>query len=425
MVKKLSISLVVVLVLFVSTLVSPAYAEEVKLRFVFLGSAADIKVWQDLADMFHEQHPDINVEILAVPGATWGEYFDKIITMVAGGDPPDMARIAIEGAQLSITKNLIIPIDEYIERDSKELEEFFSDVHPALIEPFKYEGKTYMLPIEWNNMVIHYNTKMFEKYGIEHPPADWTKDDFLEIAQKLTHDFDGDGKIDQFGFENLCQYFAGAMPWIFNAGSTFLTKDWKKPLVNEPECVDAVEFMRDLTWKYNVSPPAPRQQDPLYAHFSSGQIAMMGGGRWPVLQFVNAGMYDFDIQLWPKWRDQVTEFGVGGVGILRQSKHPDQAWEFVKFTTSKESMVYWTELGWCIPARRSIAYSEAMYKLPPPHAEIFYDSLDINARPVPSPPKYNEVENVFLRYLSEVLANEKDPQEAMNQCQAELEKVLE
>ncbi|MEM2001261.1 MAG: sugar ABC transporter substrate-binding protein [Candidatus Methanomethylicaceae archaeon] len=418
-------SIVVLLIIFSCFWFSIAIGEEtVKLRFVYLGSAADIKIWKDLADMFHEKHPNIVVDVQAVPATTWAEYFDKIATMIAGGSPPDLARIAIEGVQLCATKGLMLPIDKYVSRDKEELQEFFDDVHPALIEVFRYEGKIYMLPIEWNNMVIFYNTKIFEKNGIARPSKDWTKEDFLEIARKLTQDFDGDDRIDQYGFEIPIQYFAGAMPWIFNAGATFLTPDWKKPLVNDPKCVDAVQFMRDLIWEHKVAPPAPTSLDPLYAHFSSGQIAMMGGGRWPVLQFVNAGMYDFDVQLWPKWRDQVTEFGVGGVAIMQATKNPDAAWEFVKFTTSKESMIYWTKLGWCVPARRSIAYSDAMYELPPKHAELYYDSLN-NARAVPSPPQYNQVENIFLRYLGEVLANERDAREAMDLCQKELEAVMQ
>jgi multiple sugar transport system substrate-binding protein len=65
-----------------------------------------------------------------------------------------------------------------------------------------------------------------------------------------------------------------------------------------------------------------------------------------------------------------------------------------------------------------------MYELPPKHAELYYDSLD-NARPVPSPPQYNQVENIFLRYLGEVLANERSAKEAMDLCQKELEAVMQ
>jgi multiple sugar transport system substrate-binding protein len=35
-------------------------------------------------------------------------------------------------------------------------------------------------------MMIYYNTRVFEEAGISRPSNDWTWEDFLEIAKKLT-----------------------------------------------------------------------------------------------------------------------------------------------------------------------------------------------------------------------------------------------
>lgn len=77
---------------------SMAFGEKASLEFVFLGAAEETKVWEGLVSDFMEQNPDITVKITPVPAESWGEYFDKISVMIAGGTPPDVARIAIEGA---------------------------------------------------------------------------------------------------------------------------------------------------------------------------------------------------------------------------------------------------------------------------------------------------------------------------------------
>ena len=57
---------------------------------------------------------------------------------------------------------------------------------PGADRAFKIDGKTWQIPHSWNNMVIYYNTKMFKDAGIDPPKPDWTWDDFLGIAKKLT-----------------------------------------------------------------------------------------------------------------------------------------------------------------------------------------------------------------------------------------------
>jgi len=96
----------------------------------------------------------------------------------------------------------------------------------------------------------------------------------------------------------------------------------------------------------------------------------------------------------------------------------------LKFLTTREAISYFAELGWSIPSRRSIAYDvNIMGKLPPKNFRVYYDSLN-NARPVPSPARYNEVENVFRRYFGLIGANEAKVNEAMEKCHKEIEVIL-
>jgi ABC-type glycerol-3-phosphate transport system substrate-binding protein len=138
-----------------------------------------------------------------------------------------------------------------------------------------------------------------------------------------------------------------------------------------------------------------------------------------------AGFSDFDIQYFPRWKEQVTEFGVGGFVLMKSTKHPEEAWKWLKFLTGKRALEVLTRIGQAIPARRSIAASPAMFELPPKNAKIFYESIEgANARPVPSPATYNRIESTWRRYLGRVLANEMAPAAALEEADREFTTIL-
>jgi ABC-type glycerol-3-phosphate transport system substrate-binding protein len=265
---------------------------------------------------------------------------------------------------------------------------------------------------------------MFQKEGLQPPRRDWTKDDFLKVAQQLTKRSPS-GETEVFGFGFAVQYFSGTIPWMFANGTNLLSDNWAKSNLKDPRVLEALQFMQDLVWKYKVSPKPPASHTDIYSLMAAGKIAMAGGGRWPVLQMTKAGFFDFDIQYFPKWREQATEFGLGGVVILKSSRYPKEAWEWVKFLSSKPAHELMTKLGQAIPARRSVAESPAMFELPPKNAKIFYESiLAANAKPVPSPPSYNRIESTWRRYLGRVLANEIAPAAALQECDKEFTDIL-
>lgn len=395
----------------------------VTLTYVNYSIGVDKPMWETLIAEFTKSNPNITVKYLPTPGDSWGDYFDKLATMIAGGNPPDVSRVAIEGTKLIVSRGLATPLDDFMKGDP-EIDEFLRDVSPRLLEVFRVDGKTYEFPFDWNNMVMYYNTKMFQKEGLQPPKKDWTKDDFLKLAQQLTKR-SASGETEVFGFGFAVQYFSGTMPWMFANGTNLLSDDWTKSNLKDPRVLEVLQFLQDLVWKYKVSPKPPASHADIYSLMAAGKIAMAGGGRWPVLQMTKAGFHDFDIQYFPKWREQITEYGVGGFVILKSTKYPQEAWKWVKFLTSRRALEIMTRVGQSIPSRRSVAESPAMFELPPKNARIFYESIQgPNAKPVPSPPTYNRIEATWRRYLGRVLANELAPAAALQEADREFTDIL-
>jgi len=395
----------------------------VTLIYVNYSTGTDKPMWDMNIAEFNKIYPHITVKYEPTPGVSWGDYFDKLATRIAGGNPPDVSRVAIEGTKLVVSRGLAMPLDDFAKGDPA-IEEYKKDVSPRLLEVFVVDGKTYEYPYDWNNMIMYFNLQHLAEAGLQTPPKEWTKDQFLEYAQKLTKKgLSGDPEV--FGFGFAVQYFSGTMPWMFANDTNIMSDDWTKSNLKDPKVLEALQFMQDLVWKYKVSPKPPAAHADIYSLMAAGKVAMAGGGRWPVLQMTQAGFSNFDIQYWPKWKTQVTEFGVGGFVLMKSTKNPNEAWQFIRFLTTKKPFELIAELGQSIPARRSIAYSDLMTKVPPKGYKIYYDSIEgANAKPVPSPAQYNLIESAWRRYLGQVLANEVSPADALNACDKEFTQIL-
>jgi len=68
--------------------------------------------------------------------------------------------------------------------------------------------------------------------------------------------------------------------------------------------------------------------------------------------------------------------------------------------------------------------AEEMTKFPPKNGMLYYDVLNSPAKLVPAPPRFNEMENIFIRYTGSIFADEMTVEDAMNAAQTELSSVV-
>jgi multiple sugar transport system substrate-binding protein len=393
----------------------PAEDAAVTLTIFDFGGEADKQVYADAHARFMESNPNITIVDNFTPVTTWSEYSNKIVTQVAGGQAPDIINIAIEGARLLVSKNLLSPLDDILAADP-EAKELTDDVHPALIAPFNIDGKTWYIPHSWNNMVIHYNTKMFADAGLEAPKPDWTWDEFLETAKTLTTG-EGDNKV--FGF-GIPYFNFGLTPWLLTNSTYQLSEDWSQSNLNDPKVTESVQFVHDLVHVHGVS-PAVEGTDTSNL-FVSGRLAMSGWGHWPIQNFIANDFRDFDVQYWPRKTAGTSVFGVGGWGISSETPHQELVWGLIKELTSEQTIQATANIGVAIPARRSVAESAEFLEFPP-NAKIFYESLN-DTKPVASPDNFNELETIFMRHMGEIMSGATTPDAGMTAAHDELSAAM-
>ncbi|MBB6732965.1 ABC transporter substrate-binding protein [Cohnella zeiphila] len=368
-----------------------------------------------LLDEFNKKYPDIKVNRISVTSSGWADYFNKIQTMIAGGKAPDVIRVAIEGIQMFAKQDLLLPLDDYMKQFPDAVENY-DDLHPKLQSPFVIDGKTYGFVWDWNNVVMHFNTDLLKEAGLPVPPADWTRDDFLQYAQALTTD---KGGKKTFGFE-IPNYYFGASAWLFNNDASVLDPTMTTSKLDDPNAIEVMQFFQDLVYKYKVA-PVPNPKADMINDLITGRVAMISAGKWPFATYDKTKFKAVDVQFLPKLKTQKVIFGSGAFPVLKSAKNPEAAFKLSAFLSSSFSQKT-TLSNSSIPTRISVM-NEVLPQTPASNWRVYADSADI-AQPVEAPMQYGSIEGIFNRYMSSILSNQMDAATAMKKAKAEIDAAL-
>jgi multiple sugar transport system substrate-binding protein len=308
----------------------------------------ELAVNQDLCARFEEEHPGIRVEIINEPG---DRAMDKLQAMVAAGNPPDV--MSIHGAFFVplAAKGALLDLDPLI-ADDREFD--LDDFYPELVELCRYEGGLYSLPRYTSVYVLFYNKDLFDAVGLAYPDEEWTWDDYLAAARKLTVR-GPDPERRRYGCV-IDFWGARIYPWVWANGGRILDEERRRCLLDRPEAQEALKFLVDLRHKWQVCPPttmADRRQN--IAMFTNGQVGMFQTGAWDIQQMQEAKALRWDIAPLPKGQQHATLLGMENYAIAAGTKHPRQAWELFKFLLGPDAQeVMGRELE-KQPSRQSVA----------------------------------------------------------------------
>jgi len=293
-------------------------------------------------------------------------------------------------------------------------------------DPYK-TGSLYALPYVGNSQLFFYRKDLFEKYELK-PPATW--DDVLTAAKTIhAKENTGAGGEKMYGYVMRAAQgnaaVADFMPifWAFG-GEMFDASG--KPAVNSPQGIAALQFMIDLG---KLSPPgyASFNADDVGAHLLQGTAAM--SINWPA--WISAfsdqskskviGKMEFTTLPGAQKSGQA-EIGNWLIAIPRDSNNAQAAAEFLVWATSSAQMKRSAQRG-NPPTRKSLFQdAELVAKNPAYPAQL--RSLE-SSRPRPRTPYWNEIENAFGIFLSKANSGELTAADAMNQANAEIEKILQ
>jgi len=135
-------------------------------------SLATTPEFQTLADGFHEENPDVTIELKEYDAA---EYNTLVTADLAAGVGPDIitqkevkfVTTFQEGGQLLDVSDVELP-DGISGADS-----------------YKVDGTAYATPYRNDSWVLYYNKALFDAAGVDYPDGSWTWDDYADAAAEL------------------------------------------------------------------------------------------------------------------------------------------------------------------------------------------------------------------------------------------------
>ncbi len=379
-----------VLIIIALMISSLAYAKKVYIRATTWDIAEGVKWIKEVFKEYEKLHPNVVINVQSI---TQG-YSDKLVTSIAGGTPPDIfmwwdyPRLASLG--------VLEPLENVVD---------FSGVYPTLVKWVTYKGHIWGVAKDWTTRVIWYNKKIFDKYGVPYPKEDWTWEDFLETAKKLTHPKDG-----VYGFAVVPDPYAWEA-WVKMNGGDYLSPDAKtmKGYLNSKQTIEAIKFLTDLYLVYGVSPsPSVREAaGGTYAMFESGKLAMIDSGSWFIgyMKARNPGITTKELAKrfgctflpHPKGKETMTMLHNAAWVVPKKSKHKDIALDIEKFL-AKEGGRVMAKAGWALPISDKVAKELNLYS--DPILGVFLRSLPYSVKD-PSFLKREDWWKNFSKYIGD------------------------
>jgi ABC-type glycerol-3-phosphate transport system substrate-binding protein len=267
-----------------------------------------------------EAHPEIKIEVLNEP---WSDYFTKIQTLWAGGDPsaiPDV--LFLSPIPNYAAEGVLENLDPWIEQSGYNLDDYW----PALLETAMLDGHVYGFPRDIGLEVLYYNKDIFDEAGVEYPTDEWTWDDLLAAADKLTV-VESSGRVARYA---LGMEGGKYQLWV-GQNKGMILDDLTNPskcTLDEPAAMEGIQFFADMMANnYAMRDANLSQAGGDAAVFQSGQVAMIIQNASRVTAF-NAADMNYDVAVVPIPEDgQRSASAAGAAWVMSaQSDNKEEAW---------------------------------------------------------------------------------------------------
>jgi multiple sugar transport system substrate-binding protein len=213
----------------------------------------------------------------------------------------------------------------------------------------------------------------------------------VDAGVRLTHR-DAAGKVDFWGSTITTGWWGEWLIYVRQAGGTLFTADMNRCLLDSPQAIEGMQFYFDKIYKNRFAPRPGFGPD---FGFMSGKVAMdFGGHTGSWIAYNQIPSLDWDIQVLPAGPATRAggEFALDSYGIFKSTRHREQAWQFVKFLSSKESGRLHVQNGY-LAVRKSVAQELLFNRSRTAHPRNIvaaYEQLKF-ARQVPRSPDYIEI----------------------------------
>ncbi len=299
---------------------------------------------QEIVDLYHESHPDVNIEVQVT---NWNEYWTKLEAGITSHTAPDIfwmhTTYILEYADAGILAN----VGDLFNPDD------FSET--ALACAKGTNGEYYGVPKDKDTIGLIYNKELFDEAGVPYPDANWTWTELSNYSEQIYQ------KTGKYGFLAYNDAQIGYYPFVYQAGGYIINEEGGG--FTDPATEKAIKYyvgLQDNDWCPDQNYFA---QNSPGSTFFSGEGAMFLDGSWNLKNDLtdNEPMIGkWDVSVLPKCPDPPKGDGRATVSnsltyaTTADNPNLDQVKDFLEFLGTEEAQRIQGTTGTAIPAYKGL-----------------------------------------------------------------------
>ncbi len=401
--------------LLLSSCVSCRAPETKSLRLVWFGSEEEEQAIRDALAAFEQEYPGYRVELQPIE---WAKYNEKVMTMLLGRRPPDLARMSVQWCSRYRELGAFADIAPWL--DANDLKDF----DPSRLESCRQGEAIFGLPQTSVGLMLFYNRDLFDQAGVaapESPDSAWSWEEFSQAAQDLQK---------RTGVRFGWGAFRGWFPFL-----TFLYENNGSLLRSgEPDFANAAN-VEALQWfvQQHETGIAPKSSwshggDAAESVFLRGDSAMVITGNWRLATFDRQIQnFEWDVTYLPRRKRRATNLGGENLMVFKTPR-AESAALLARFLTRPDRMEDFCSRTMFLPTRESLLEAEVPYRLRPEAMKKFaIQAADFEPAwaAEQSTAQFAMIENSFLKQIELAVLGFQSAQASLEILNEEYRNALE
>ncbi|MFN2637277.1 MAG: ABC transporter substrate-binding protein [Gemmatimonadaceae bacterium] len=366
---------------------------------------------------FMELHPDIRVELQRTPDDASQRHQLYVQWLNARVGNPDILQLDVVWTPEFAAAGWVLPL--------KRFAPVTTDFFPATIEANTWGGELYALP--W-----------FADVGLLYRRTDVVPREPRTLAEMVSEAKAGTSRpgSPRFGIVWQGARYEGLITGFVEYLGAFggrIIDDQGRAVVNQPEAVRALEFMRDELYTSKIAPldVLTWHEEETRSAFQNGTAVFMRN--WPYAVAIMsdtsqsrvAGKFAVSAMPGSGGPEGKSTATLGGsqLAINAYSESPEAAYKLIEYLLAPEQMLERAKAVGQYPTRPAL-YSDTRLRgsiaIPPDDARRAIES----ARPRPVTPIYTEMSEILQIELHRALVRQAEPQEALNSAARRIDALI-
>jgi multiple sugar transport system substrate-binding protein len=333
---------------------NPTEGPVVELTYWPAPNPQEVQLADSIVREWNRIHPGIHVRMQPIPVSQSTE--EVLLAAIAGKTTPDVCSNIWPGALAEFTRlGGLVPLDQFADFDSAVTTRTPREVVVSLRDP---SGHYFQMPWKTNPVMMFYNKRIFEESGVESVPH--TYSEYYAAAKKVTRAVDGNGQtrvwmgerdIRPIWWQRWFDYYSFYI--AASKGRTLFVNG--EPELDRQASARVFGFFQTC-YSENYFPHTFFQGgDPFLLERKATNFA----GPWqiPTLRTLAPGVR-FGVAPIPVPDDHegpVNTYGdYKNIALFSTTRHPKEAWEFVKFLVQAKHDLLLLRIANQIPLRSDL-----------------------------------------------------------------------